>query len=113
MATATTSQNRIMQTYRVDLLLSDGTVFKSADVNLSFMLDADNSPLDSNGRPLGDAVAAVELVRRLRKLAKAKRIPVTNEDLDACDWSAPRIVRQRFVTVEVDETGRAVKGVRS
>lgn len=100
------TEQRIMHTYRVEVL-DAGTVLKSADVNLSFRLDAALNPVTENGNPVGEITAMAELVARLRKLSRARRIEITPAELDERDWS-PRLVRQRFVLVDVDGNGRAL-----
>lgn len=102
-------QTRLMRTYRVELIGPSGPAGK-ADVNLSFIVDAENNPVDHEGRPITDLRAHVELQRRLRRLAGRNEVPVTHNDLDVCDWQVS-IVRARLVKVPVFETtGRAVKG---
>lgn len=106
------SEQRVMRTYRVEVFdHEDGSVVRSDDVNLSYRLDAGLNPVTDDGKPVGDAFAAVELQRRLRKLTRARRIAVTAADLDHLPWDT-RLVRQRFVQVEVDDLGRAVKPAR-
>lgn len=109
---ATIEQTRVMRTYRVELIDPTSGPVNQADVNLSFMVNAEGNPVDDQGRDITDVRAYVELQKRLRRLATMRKVPVTHKDLDTYDWQV-RIVKARLVKVNVDETtGLVVKGER-
>lgn len=103
------TQTRIMRTYRVELAPIEGdSPPVEAEVNLSYEVD-DLDAVDSNGQvvePLS-LQAKIEAIRRLRKLAETQRTRVSVADIDRSDFDV-QLLRQRFVTVELDENGRPI-----
>lgn len=104
-------QRRVQRTYEVALLeLGTGEVKATERVNLSYVLDGDSNALNLDG-DIVEAVSAaahVEAARRLEKLAKMGETHVTPEQMEALDWDVTGPVRQRFVEVPCDETGRPI-----
>ena len=97
-----------MRTYEVTLTSDDADTVVEL-VNLSYELNEQLDPVNSNGEPISalSVAARIEVMKRLRKLAEREATLVSTGLIETADWDI-RMVRQAFVKVPLDETGTPI-----